>query len=153
MIISSNNTTQRRVTNVLIHHFCLEKFHFFLTVPSFLSLHTPDNDLYVGTEADFSGNDPIIYREPLQTDQYDSLSLNGKLIRSSVRCGVEVKSRLIITCLFLSQLSIAPNFVGSFAFGDFVYFFFREAAIEYTNCGKVGYLTRKREEKRMLYSW
>lgn len=29
--------------------------------------------------ADFSGSDPIIYREPLQTEQYDSLSLNGKL--------------------------------------------------------------------------
>jgi hypothetical protein len=29
--------------------------------------------------ADFSGTDPIIYREPLQTEQYDSLSLNGKL--------------------------------------------------------------------------
>lgn len=28
--------------------------------------------------ADFSGSDPIIYREPLQTEQYDSLSLNGK---------------------------------------------------------------------------
>lgn len=31
--------------------------------------------------ADFSGSDPIIYREPLQTEQYDSLSLNGKFIR------------------------------------------------------------------------
>lgn len=38
----------------------------------------PDNDLYTGTDADFSGNDPIIYREPLQTDQFDSLSLNGE---------------------------------------------------------------------------
>lgn len=39
-----------------------------------------DNELYSGTVADFSGSDPIIYREPLQTEQYDSLSLNGKLI-------------------------------------------------------------------------
>ncbi|KAL7041760.1 hypothetical protein ACKWTF_000880 [Chironomus riparius] len=68
-----------------------------------------DNDLYTGTDADFSGNDPIIYREPLQTDQFDSLSLN------------------------------APNFVGSFTFGDFVYFFFRETAVEFINCGKVVY--------------
>lgn len=36
-----------------------------------------DNELYSGTVADFSGSDPIIYREPLQTEQYDSLSLNG----------------------------------------------------------------------------
>jgi hypothetical protein len=43
-----------------------------------LSSILADNDLYIGTDADFSGNDPIIYREPLQTDQYDSLSLNGK---------------------------------------------------------------------------
>lgn len=31
----------------------------------------------------------------------------------------------------------APNFVGSFTFGDFVYFFFRETAVEFINCGKV----------------
>ena len=36
-----------------------------------------DGDLYTGTVADFSGMDPIIYREPLQTEQYDSMSLNG----------------------------------------------------------------------------
>lgn len=42
-----------------------------------------DDDLYTGTVADFSGMDPIIYREPLQTEQYDSMSLNGKLPVSS----------------------------------------------------------------------
>lgn len=31
----------------------------------------------------------------------------------------------------------APNFVSSFTQGDFVYFFFRETAVEYINCGKV----------------
>lgn len=51
--------------------------------PSFFPF--ADNELYSGTVADFSGSDPIIYREPLQTEQYDSLSLNGKI------------------CLFLSQ--------------------------------------------------
>lgn len=44
--------------------------------------YSTDNELYSGTVADFSGSDPIIYREPLQTEQYDSLSLNGKLIVS-----------------------------------------------------------------------
>lgn len=39
-----------------------------------------DGDLYTGTVADFSGMDPIIYREPLQTEQYDSMSLNGYYI-------------------------------------------------------------------------
>ncbi|XP_039278036.1 semaphorin-1A isoform X2 [Nilaparvata lugens] len=65
-----------------------------------------DDVLYTGTVADFSGMDPIIYREPLQTEQYDSMSLN------------------------------APNFVSSMTQGDFVYFFFRETAVEYINCGK-----------------
>ncbi len=31
---------------------------------------------------------------------------------------------------------IEPNFVGSFDIGDYVYFFFRESAVEYINCGK-----------------
>ncbi|XP_065211719.1 semaphorin-1A isoform X2 [Planococcus citri] len=65
-----------------------------------------DNELYAGTVADFAGTDPIIYREPLQTEQYDSMSLN------------------------------APNFVNALTLGDFVYFFFRETAVEYINCGK-----------------
>ncbi|KRT85292.1 hypothetical protein AMK59_1094, partial [Oryctes borbonicus] len=68
-----------------------------------------DGDLYSGTVADFSGMDPIIYRESLQTEQYDSMSLN------------------------------APDFVSSMAQGDFVYFFFRETAVEYINCGKTVY--------------
>ncbi len=30
-----------------------------------------------------------------------------------------------------------PDFVNSFEFDDKVYFLFREAAVEYMNCGKV----------------
>ena len=30
-----------------------------------------------------------------------------------------------------------PDFVNSFEYKDHVYFFFREAAVEYINCGKV----------------
>lgn len=44
-----------------------------------------DGDLYTGTVADFSGMDPIIYREPLQTEQYDSMSLNGESQFSQVQ--------------------------------------------------------------------
>ncbi|XP_076053695.1 semaphorin 1a [Oratosquilla oratoria] len=68
-----------------------------------------DKQLYVGTIADFAGLEPLIYREPLRTEQYDQSTLN------------------------------APNFVSSFALGDFVYFFFREIAVEYLNCGKTLY--------------
>ncbi|KFB52554.1 semaphorin [Anopheles sinensis] len=32
--------------------------------------------------------------------------------------------------------SPTPNFVGSFTQSDFVYFFFRETAVEFINCGK-----------------
>lgn len=63
-------------------------------------------DLYSGTVADFAGVDSIVFRQPLRTLQYDSTWLNS------------------------------PDFVGSFSHGDHVYFFFREAAVEYINCGK-----------------
>ncbi|XP_064109878.1 semaphorin-1A-like isoform X1 [Macrobrachium nipponense] len=68
-----------------------------------------DGQLYVGTIADFAALEPLIYRNPLRTEQYDLSILN------------------------------APNFVSSFALGDFVYFFFREIAVEYLNCGKTLY--------------
>lgn len=32
-----------------------------------------------------------------------------------------------------------PDFVGTYEIGDFVYFFFRETAVEYMNCGKTIY--------------
>ena len=32
-----------------------------------------------------------------------------------------------------------PDFVGSFEVDDYVYFFFRETAVEYMNCGKTIY--------------
>ena len=41
---------------------------------------------------------------------------------------------LTLVCI-LSVLS-EPNFVGSFDIGEYVYFFFREPAVEYMNCGK-----------------
>lgn len=33
-------------------------------------------------------------------------------------------------------LATAPDFVHSFEYEDFVFFFFRETAVEYMNCGK-----------------
>jgi len=62
--------------------------------------------LYAGTTADYQGVDPLIYRDPLRTLQFDSRHLNN------------------------------PSFVGSFSHQQFVYFFFREGAVEYMNCGK-----------------
>ena len=34
---------------------------------------------FVGTVADFAGSDPLIYRQPLRTEQYDLKQLNGKM--------------------------------------------------------------------------
>jgi len=68
-----------------------------------------DEQLYAGTVAGFSGTDPLIRRDPLRTVQYDANQLN------------------------------APDFTSSFAHGDYVYFTFRETAVEYMNCGKTVY--------------
>ncbi|XP_012285377.1 semaphorin-1A isoform X2 [Orussus abietinus] len=65
--------------------------------------------LYAATVADFSGGEPLIYREPIRTERSDLNQLNG------------------------------PNFVSSLAYGDFVFFFYRETAVEYMNCGKAVY--------------
>ena len=58
-----------------------------------------DDQLYAGTATDFQGMDPIIYRDPLRTPQFDLTYLNN------------------------------PSFVGSFEDGEFVFFFFREGNI------------------------
>ena len=44
-----------------------------------LYLSFPDGELYTATVSDFSGSDPLIYKEPLRTVQFDSKHLNGKL--------------------------------------------------------------------------
>ncbi|XKL63079.1 hypothetical protein PGB90_005443 [Kerria lacca] len=63
--------------------------------------------LYSATVTDFSGSDPVIYREPLRTERSDSKQLNE------------------------------PNFVGSVSYQDYMLFFFREPAVEHINCGKI----------------
>ena len=47
--------------------------------PFFYFLCILDGKLYVGTVADFQGTDPLIYREPLRTEQFDMKHLNSKL--------------------------------------------------------------------------
>lgn len=37
-----------------------------------------DGELYSGTVSDFSGLDPLIYKDPLRTEQYDFKHLNGE---------------------------------------------------------------------------
>eukprot|EP00095_Tigriopus_kingsejongensis_P005690 maker-scaffold158_size296719-snap-gene-1.21 protein:Tk05690 transcript:maker-scaffold158_size296719-snap-gene-1.21-mRNA-1 annotation:"hypothetical protein DAPPUDRAFT_328717" len=68
-----------------------------------------DGELYAGTVSDFSGSDALILKDKIRTEQYDLKHLN------------------------------APNFVSSLEDDDHVYFFFRESAVEYINCGKAVY--------------
>jgi len=68
-----------------------------------------DDELYTATVSDFSGLDPLIYKEPLRTEQYDSRILNN------------------------------PDFVKMVETNDHVYIFLREQAVEYQNCGKSVY--------------
>ncbi|XP_042320317.1 semaphorin-5A [Sceloporus undulatus] len=75
------------------------------------ALLASSGELYAATVMDFPGRDPAIYRSlgilpPLRTAQYNSKWLNE------------------------------PNFVSSYDIGNFVYFFFRENAVEH-DCGKI----------------
>ncbi|XP_037717983.1 semaphorin-1A [Drosophila subpulchrella] len=68
-----------------------------------------DGQLYSATVADFSGGDPLIYRENLRTEQYDLKQLNQ------------------------------PDFVGAIERNGYVLFFFRELSMEFMNFGKAVY--------------
>jgi len=68
-----------------------------------------DGELYSGTVSDFSGSDALIIKNQVRTGQYNLKELNG------------------------------PDFVSSIEDKDFVYFFFREEAVEFMNCGKAVY--------------
>ncbi|XP_044765447.1 semaphorin-5B isoform X1 [Coccinella septempunctata] len=83
-----------------------------------LSSHTSiileNGDYYYGGPTDFSGSESLLSKttevhHTVKTRQYNPLWLNQ------------------------------PQFVGSFETNDFVYFVFREAAVEYMNCGKIIY--------------
>jgi Sema domain. len=75
------------------------------------SLMTLSGQYFAGSPMDFSGTDSAIIRDlspsPLRTKHYNAMWLNE------------------------------PQFVGSFETDAFVYFVFREGAVEYMNCGKV----------------
>ncbi|XP_041372487.1 semaphorin-2A-like [Gigantopelta aegis] len=74
--------------------------------------------LYSGTVSDFIKADPLIFRPALH--------------RSDGSKAVDYVRTLRRNPKWLNE----PQFVGSFDVGDQVYFFFREVALEYTNCGK-----------------
>ncbi|XP_046350872.1 semaphorin-2A-like [Haliotis rufescens] len=73
---------------------------------------------YSGTVTDFIKADPILFRP-------DLYHRNGTMAVGYVRTQRNDPK-------WLNE----PQFVGSFDVGNQVYFFFREVALEYTNCGK-----------------
>ncbi|XP_054160696.1 semaphorin-2A-like isoform X2 [Oppia nitens] len=75
--------------------------------------------LYSGSVAEFTKADTVIFR----TDLYNLT--NGQKVQPFKR-----------TIKYDSKWLDKPNFVGSFDIGEYVYFFFRESAVEYINCGK-----------------
>jgi hypothetical protein len=75
--------------------------------------------LYSGSVAEFTKADTVIFR----TDLYNLTT--GQKVQPFKR-----------TIKYDSKWLDKPNFVGSFDIGDYVYFFFRESAVEYINCGK-----------------
>ena len=74
-------------------------------------------EYYIASSTDFSANDPAIYR-------MSGANLDQALLRSER-----------YNSMWLSQ----PDFVLTFETDHFVYFVFRENAIEYVNCGKTIY--------------
>ncbi|XP_021968718.1 semaphorin-2A isoform X2 [Folsomia candida] len=81
----------------------------------------PDNlsGLYSGTNAEFTKADTVIFR----TDLYNLTT-------------GERKHPFKRTLKYDSKWLDKPSFVGSYDIGEYVYFFFREPAVEYMNCGK-----------------
>ncbi|XP_065170848.1 semaphorin-2A isoform X2 [Atheta coriaria] len=78
--------------------------------------------LYSGTNAEFTKADTVIFR----TDLYNL---------TTGRKEFTFKRTLKYDSKWLDK----PNFVGSFEIGEYVFFFFRETAVEYINCGKSVY--------------
>ncbi|XP_064475057.1 semaphorin-2A-like isoform X2 [Ornithodoros turicata] len=78
--------------------------------------------LYSGTVAEFTKADTVIFRSALFN-----------------RTTHEQEELFMRTLKYDSMWLDKPNFVGSFDIGDHVYYFFRESAVEYINCGKVIY--------------
>ncbi|KAF7399723.1 hypothetical protein HZH68_008315 [Vespula germanica] len=87
--------------------------------------------LYSGTNAEFTKADTVIFR----TDLYNLTT--GRKAFSFKR-----------TLKYDSKWLDKPNFVGSYDIGSYVFFFFRETAVEYINCGKSVYSRVARVCKR-----
>lgn len=87
--------------------------------------------IYSGTNAEFTKADTVIFRG----DIFDTNT--GRREYTFKR-----------TIKYDSHMLDKPDFVGSYDVGGYVYFFFRETAVEYMNCGKTVYSRIARVCKR-----
>ncbi|XP_077993050.1 semaphorin-5A-like isoform X2 [Glandiceps talaboti] len=78
------------------------------------ALISSTGDIYSGTVTDFTARDPVIKRVYGNLPTLRTVQSNSK---------------------WLSE----PNFVSSYEIGSYIYFYFRETAVEYMNCGKTIY--------------
>ncbi|XP_024085624.1 semaphorin-5B isoform X1 [Cimex lectularius] len=92
-------------------------------VTSLLSL--PTGQFFAGTPVDFSGADPAIVMDPMDTG-YRLDPSNSRML-------------YLRTNQYNSNWLNEPQFVATFETDAFVYFLFRESAVEYINCGKIIY--------------
>ncbi|KPM05961.1 Semaphorin-1A-like protein 2 [Sarcoptes scabiei] len=56
-----------------------------------------EKNLYVATVSGFTGADPLIYREPLRTEQYNPKHLNESAVEF-INCGKTIYSRVARVC-------------------------------------------------------
>ncbi|TKR59254.1 hypothetical protein L596_028954 [Steinernema carpocapsae] len=96
--------------------------HHINTTAVFVEFGNPDGlpTIYSGIRTGLSLENHLIYRPPLV--------FNNKEVHSSMR-----------TIYTDSKWLNEPQFVGSFAVDQYVYFFFREIAVEFENCGRAVY--------------
>ena len=97
---------------------------------TFHSFFFSDGDLYSATVADFSATDSLIIKDNLRTEQYDFKQLNCEFFIYCTSRFISFDVSILFSCL-------APDFVNALEDENHVYFFFREAAVEHINCGKV----------------
>jgi hypothetical protein len=92
---------------------------------------------------DFLSQDPAICRSAVHRHGYLRTVPDGARILAAGRSAggnnnVGLRSANILRTQQYNPIWLdEPNFVGSYEIGDFVYFFFRESAVEHMNCGKV----------------
>lgn len=106
------------------------------------TLMTENGQLFVGSPTDFTGADPAILRADVAKVRLNcDVSNKGcsQYLTKHIFILQEGKeaNRIIRTDQHNSFWLNSPQFVGSFEAGEFVYFVFRESAVEYINCGKV----------------